>query len=143
MNWFYSLITGFCGAGVCFGALYIICPSGKMEASVKYIISLSFLVVIIALAGVNVKRTNFNFEISKDISVEAKDLQLASAKQVFSLTLENSDINFSKIEVSVDNSETESISINKVTVYSNEGRQKIINALGGSSADFEVEVINE
>ncbi len=142
MNWFYGIVTAFCTAGVCFGALYIICPKGKMERSVKYTVSLCFLTVVIALAGVQVKKADFDFNIDGSAAANTQELQIRSAEYTFSLALTNAGIDFSKIEVLADNSENGSISISKVIVYSAAGRQKILNAIG-KGTEYEVEVRNE
>ena len=97
MNWFKSFVTAFCTAGICFGALFIICPSGKMERSVKYVLSLCFLVIIVAVAGVGIKNANIEFEFDTDTIIETENLDNATAKYVFAEVLRDAKINFKEI----------------------------------------------
>lgn len=143
MNWFYSFITSLCAAGICFGALYIICPSGKMAKSVKYIFSLCFLLIIITTAGVTVKKADFDFDFSAEAQIDTEKTKIATAEYVYGLALKNAGIEFSRITVFTDNLPDGSISISKVLIYSDCDRQRIITALGQAAENFEVEVINE
>ena len=143
MKWFASFITAICAASVCLGALYIICPKGKMEKSVKYIFSLCFLLIIIAAAGMTVKKADFSFTSSYKNTIESKEIEIAAAKYTYGLALKNAGIDFSQILVYTDNLSDGSISISKVIVYSDCDRQRIIAAFGNAAENFEVEVINE
>lgn len=143
MNWFYSFVTAFCATGICFGALYIICPGGKMEKSVKYIFSLCFLLIIITLAGVSVAKADFNIDFSSAQPVNTKETDIAFAKYTFALALQKAEVEFSEITLLTDNSSEGGISITKVIIYSDCERQRILNALGQAAENFEVEVINE
>lgn len=143
MNWFKSLITAICTAGICFGALYIICPIGKMAKSVKYVFSLCFLLIIITVVGVNVKFNTYEFGFENSIKFDNSQTEVATAKSVYELALKNAGIEFSQIEVFTDISEEGDISINKVIVYSACEKEKIVAALTPAAENFEVEVINE
>lgn len=143
MNWFKSIITGFCSAGICFGAIFIICPSGKMEKSVKYVLSLCFLLIIITVVGVGIKTDNIDFNFNNVTSVDITDMENNTAEYTISFALQNAGIEFREISVSKDNSGFDGISCTKVKIYSDCDRQRIIAALGGENHDLEVEVINE
>ena len=97
MNWFNSLITAFCAAGICFGALFIISPTGKMERSVKYVLSLCFLVIIMAVAGVGIKNADLELEFDMETMAELENLDNTTAKYVFSEVLNEAGINFKEI----------------------------------------------
>lgn len=143
MNWFYSFVTSFCATGVCFGALYIICPNGKMEKSVKYIFSLCFLLIIITLAGVTVAQADFSIDFSSAQSVDTSEVDIALAKYTYSLALQKAGIDFSEITVLTDKSTDDCISITKVIIRSDCEKQRVLSALGQAAENFEVEVINE
>lgn len=143
MSWFNSFVTSLCAAGICFGALYILCPEGKMSKSVKYVFSLCFLLIIISVAGITVKKADFNFDLSSEINTDTVDTQIAIAEYTYGLALKIAGIDFSEITVFTDNSDTDSINISKVLIYSDSNRERIITALGEAAKNFEVVVINE
>lgn len=143
MSWFNSVVTAVCAAGICFGAIFIICPNGKMERSVKYVLSLCFLLIIITIAGVGVKVSDFQLDFENTVSVDARELEIAAAQYTIELALKNAGIDFREISVSTDNLSTGGISCTKVKIYTDCDKQRIVNALGGERKDFEVEVINE
>ena len=47
MNGLSLFITSFCGACVLIGALYILCPDSAMSKSIKYALSLVFIISVI------------------------------------------------------------------------------------------------
>ncbi len=143
MSWLKSLITAVCTAGICFGALFIISPTGKTERSVKYVLSLCFLVVIIAVAGVELKMSDFEINFNTDTVIDLKPSNEATAKYVFSSALKNAGIDFKEISVFTDNLENGGISCTKVKIVTDCDRQRVVAALGGEKEGFEVEVINE
>ncbi len=143
MNWFNSLITAFCTAGICFGALFIISPSGRMERSVKYILSLCFLIMVITISGVKMKISNFDINFDTNVSVNVDKLKISTVEYTIALALQNAGIDFREICVSTDNSETDGISCTKVKIYTVCDREKIVSVLGEETKNFKVEVINE
>lgn len=143
MNWFKSFITAFCTAGICFGALFIICPSGKMERSVKYVLSLCFLVIIVAVAGVGIKNADLELEFDMETMVELENLDNTTAKYVFSEVLNEAGINFKEILTFTDNAGKNGISCTKVRIVTDCSKERVISALGGEIEGFEVEVVNE
>lgn len=143
MNWFNSLITAFCTAGICFGALFIISPSGKMERSVKYVLSLCFLIIVITISGVKMKMSDFNIDFNVVSSVDADELKNSATEYTVALALQKAEIDFREIYVSTDNLETDGISCTKVKIYTDCDKQKIVNILGEETENFKVEVINE
>lgn len=143
MNWFNSLITAFCTAGICFGALFIISPSGKMERSVKYVLSLCFLIIVITISGVKMKMSDFDINFNTISSVDADELENSATEYTIALVLQKAGIDFREIYVSTDNLETDGISCTKVKIYTDCEREKIVNILGEETESFKVEVINE
>ena len=143
MNWFNSLITAFCAAGICFGALFIISPTGKMERSVKYILSLCFLIIVITISGVKIKMSDFDINFNTVSSVDTDELQNSATEYTIALALQKAGIDFREIYVSKDILETDGISCTKVKIYTDCDRQKIVNILGEETENFKVEVINE
>ena len=116
-------------------------PEGKFQKSVKYTFSLCFLCCLISSFGVI---GNFNFKIEPKSEGEFVSVGAAaeSGRIVFERALKNSKINFTKIVVLTDKAENGSIFISKVTVVSNEEKQKITDIISADGS-FEVEVINE
>lgn len=137
---FSSFISAFCIGCVVLGVLSVLIPDGKLSKTVSYAFSLSFLCVILSAAVVFGKMS------MPDIDTQSHDfnnerLSAASAQMVFSEALARENINFSKIRVFTDKSETGGINISKVFVYTAESPEKIRSAI--SSDSYEVVVINE
>jgi len=143
MNTLTQLITTFCAACIFIGALYIVCPNGEMNKSVKYILSLAFLLTVITATGITVKKGNFNLEIPQYQAVQSEQLDTASAEYAYAYVLRAADINFSKITVCTDKTNDGSIVISKVIICSDCEETRILQALGEAAKNFEVEVINE
>ena len=143
MKIFSQLIVAFCASSVFIGALYLLCPNGVMSKSVKYILGLTFLLSVIAVAGVTVKTDGFEFKEFEFPSQNTETAQIETARQVYSYALAKEGINFEKIELCTNKAEDGSIIINKIIIYSDSEREKIIEALGEAAQNFEVEIINE
>ena len=84
MSYFTSFITSLCAACIMIGALHMICPDGAMGKSVKYILSLIFIVSVIAAAAFNIRNFDWNTdytvpEIQRDESLEASAARLGIA----------------------------------------------------------------
>ncbi len=143
MNSLTSFFTAFCAGCVLIGALYIICPDGNIGKSVKYVFSLVFLIIIISAANITVKNIDFDFPNIQADTVTNENMQIASAEYIYSYALNKENIKFSKITVCTDKTEDGSIVINKVIIFSNEEKIKIIKALDVLAEVREVEIINE
>ncbi len=143
MNWFASVITAFCTAGVCFGALFIISPTGKTGKSVQYIISLCFLLIIVSVTGFTIKSADFSINFETDYQSQSIATIINTLEHAYALALQRAGIEFEEISVSADISENGRIECTKVIINSAVIRDKIINALGGERENFKVEVINE
>ncbi len=143
MSSFSSFITAFCVACILIGSLYIICPEGKLSKSLKYILSLIFIVIIISSSKLPFINNNIEFDFPKTQDVYFEELQLSSAKYIYSYALKEESINFKEIYFSTDNSPDGSIVINKVIIITDCQKEKVLKALGELSKTREVEIINE
>ena len=135
-----AFITAFCLGCIVIGALYIMIPERKMSKPVSYAFSLAFLCLVLSAAG----RIN-NISVPK-ISESADELNnerlsAAAAQMVFAEALSREGIKFSKITVFTDKSESGSISITKVCVFTAAGYEKVRSVIGSDS--YEVVVVNE
>lgn len=143
MSYFTSFITSLCAACIMIGALHMICPDGAMGKSVKYILSLIFIVSVIAAASFNIQNFDWNTDYAVPEIQSDESLQSASARYVYSAALKSAGINFREITVCTDKSESGSIIISKVIIYSDCDAAKIRVALGAVAENLEVEIINE
>lgn len=143
MNYLTSFLTSFCASCVLIGCLYIICPEGNLSKTVKYILSLVFIVIIISSGTLTFSDIEVEFPNSQVSDGNYQDLQISAARYVYSYTLQAQKINFSEITVCTDKSEDGSIVISKVIIYSDCESEEIIKALGELATDREVEIINE
>lgn len=143
MNFFNTFITAFCTGCLLIGALHLLCPDGAMQKPVKYVLSLVFMLTVIAAASITVKNAKFDTGAFTPTETAGEELDTAAAEYVYAHALESAGINFSKITVCTDKSEDGSIIISKVIVYSDCEKWKITEALGVVAENYEVEVINE
>lgn len=142
MSYISTFLISFCAAAVFIGAFYMLCPDGAMNKPIKYLLSLVFLLSVISVAGITVKKAeiNLDFTISQ---TDAADLQIKNAEYVYAFALKSADIEFTQIEIFTNKEADGSISINKVIVHSGCERQKIIDALKEATKNIEVEVVND
>ncbi len=143
MKIFSQLVVAFCASSVFIGVLYLLCPDGVMSKSVKYILGLCFLVTVIAAAGITVKTNDFRFNEFEFPNETAQNIEIETAKQVYSYALLKAGINFEKIELSTNKVADGSIIINKIIIYTDANREEVIAALGEAAENFGVEIINE
>lgn len=136
-----SFIISFCGSCILLGFLYMLCPSGNMSASVKYIFCLCFVCCVVGTA-VSIPSPDFSyFDEAESYEILTEQNTAVTAQTVFSEALRQQNINFRKIAVDTNKSNDGSIIISKVTVYTDELPQKIYAVIDSDS--YEVEVINE
>ena len=132
----------FCVSAIFIGALIIICPSGQISKSVKYILSLVFSLLVIS----SVLKIDFDLNFTPDknsISSHTEALEVKSAEYVYSHCLKAENIEFSKISVLTNKTDDDRIVISKVLIFSKEDKNKIFLALSAVAQNFEVEIINE
>lgn len=143
MNSIYEFVTVFCSISLLFGGIYILKPTGNTAKTVKYIFSLIFVCVVLT-AIFKIKTVDFNLKSNlQNYELTTDSLTENAIISTFSEALRSSEINFSKITVCTNKNEDGSISISKVTVISDEEKEKIIKALGGENAEYEIEVLYE
>ncbi len=143
MNWVRTIIAAFCASSIFLGALFILCPKGNISASVKYVLSLVFLVSVISAAGIGVKKADFSFNAFSSQEVLTDNFENLNIKLAFEEVLQKNGIGFKEITVFTDKLEAGGISINKVIIRSDCEKEKIIAALGEELKTIEVEVKNE
>lgn len=134
-------ITSFCSSCILLGFLYMLCPSGYMEKSVKYVFCLCFLCCVLGCVT-NLKTIDFSaFKAASDTEIVTERGASVTAERVFAQTLADQNIDFKKITVDTNKLSNGSITISRVTVYSNASAEQVIKAIGSDS--YEVNVINE
>lgn len=135
-----GFVTAFCTGCIALGALYILVPSGNISKAVKYAFALSFLCLVIfsAFKISNISLPEFSTE-NRDFGDEK--MSAATAQIIFSEALTHENINFIKITVFTDKSETGGISISKVLVYTAEPYEKVYSVIGSDA--YSLVVINE
>ena len=99
------------------GALHMICPDGAMGKSVKYILSLIFIVSVIAAAAFNIRNFDWNTDYTVPEIQSDESLEASAARYVYAAALKSAGINFREITVCTDKSESGSIIISKVIIY--------------------------
>lgn len=134
-------ITSFCSACVLLGFLYMLCPTGSMSTSVKYIFCMCLVCCVVG-AVVKLPDIDFSiFEKTESYEILTEQNSAVVAESVFVEALRRQNINFEKITVDTNKTADGDISISKVTVYTNEQPQKIYEVIYSDS--YEVEIINE
>ena len=140
MNALKGFITAFCGGCIALGLISILVPKNNMSKSVKYALSLAFLCVILSvsvgLGSIDMPKFSADGQIFSDERMSA-----ATARMIFAEALAGENINFRKITVFTDKSDSGGISISKVYVYTAEPIEKVGAVIG--SDDYELVVINE
>ncbi|MBO5021515.1 MAG: hypothetical protein J6J13_05695 [Clostridia bacterium] len=140
MNSILSFIISFCVITVILGTLYILCPKGALEKSVKYIF---VLLLVSSLAALIKYVGNIEFNPIKQQNTYSSDqMSVLGARLTFEQALKNAQIDFSKITVCTDKTEDGSIIISEVIVYSAHPHEDIIKIIGNDS-EYEVTVVNE
>ena len=139
MNGIYAFIITFCSVCLMITGLHLLCPSGSLEITVKYILGLVFIVCILtcipSFKGISVK----SYESASQTA--SGELDIKMSELAFKLALKNSGIQFSKITVCTDKSQDGGIIINKVIVHSSHSPEAIRQALGGEAAEYAIEVV--
>ena len=136
-----SFIISFCSSCILLGFLYMLCPSGNMRSSVKYVFCLCFVCCI--LTGIiGMPKADFHaFNSDSDTEIVTEESAAVTAQMIFTQALSDADINFRKIEVKTNKLTDGSITISRVTVYTNESYENITAIIGSDS--YEVVIINE
>ena len=141
MSGFYSFVLAFCTMCAVLGGLGVIIPSGSFANPLKYIFCLCFICVILG-SVISIDKVDFNIlKEREEITVSENGAEIL-ARQTFEEALRRANIEFEKIRVFTDKSESDGIFITEVVVYSHESFSKI-NEIISSDGAYEVRVINE
>ena len=143
MNALNSFITAVCAACVIIGAAYLICPDGNMQKPVKYVLSLVFIAVIISAVPIARVKFDLNFNAYEYREKTEDELLISGAEYVYGSVLKKAGVNFNKITVCTDKTESGGISIIKIAVSTNEPEYKVKEALNAAGVNYEVTVQNE
>ena len=135
-----TFITAFCTGAVLLGVLYILVPKGRIKKAVQYAFCLSFLCIVLS-AAVKLSGSDFPSFKSDNRSFGNDNLSAALAKSVFAAALKENNINYEKITVFTDKTESGGISITKVYVYTAADYRDVKAVIG--SNDYKLVVINE
>ncbi|MBE6728070.1 MAG: hypothetical protein E7562_05425 [Ruminococcaceae bacterium] len=131
--------AAFCTVCIMTGVLYVLCPKGALQQSVKYVFSLIFVVCIMsALPGL--KGISADFLKNENNIVINEEMQNTAIRLTFEVALANSGIEFSKITVCTDKLPDGSIKITKVEVITPELPETVRKVLGGEDCAYTVEV---
>lgn len=143
MSYLTEIVAAFCVVCVFIGALFMLCPEGKLSKSVKYVLSLVFLVSVMSVAGMGRGKINFDFNFNQPVNLQTEQIDNLNLRLGVEELLRKNGINFEEIEVFTDKLENGGISINKVIIRSDCEKEKIFAALADIKDLIEVEVIDE
>lgn len=143
MKIFSQIITAFCVSSIFIGVLFMLVPKGALSKSVQYILSLVFILSLIASAGITAKNTEFKLPQIEMRATDSAPLQIEAARYVYSYALQGAGIDFKEIKIFTTTDSNNSIVINRIEVYSSSEKEKILSALGEAAKNYEVIVINE
>lgn len=143
MSYLTEIVAAFCVVCVFIGALFMLCPEGKLSKSVKYVLSLVFLVSVMSVAGMGRGKINFDFNFNQPVNLQTEQIDNLNLRLGVEELLRKNEINFEEIEVFTDKLENGGISINKVIIRSDCEKEKIFAALADIKDLIEVEVIDE
>lgn len=111
-----ELSTGVCASAVILGAVYVICPNGKMSGPVKYVMGLIMMLCVLSPFFTS----SFSFSRTAeeaDLKISAEGMMTAQTEYVVSELLEDNGISVDKIKVYMDISKNGSISIYRIKLY--------------------------
>ncbi len=141
MSGFSSFVISFCTGCVLLGFLFVLCPTGNMHLSVKYVFCLCFVCCVVG-GIVNIKAPDFSdFERGNTEEVLTEENAAVTSQMVFEEALRQQNINFRKITVKTNKLTNGSIIIDRVTIFTNEDASKILQII--DSDNYEVIIVNE
>lgn len=143
MSFLSSFATAFCASSVFVGALYMLCPDGAINRSVKYILACVFILLVVSAAIPFGDEIDIDFNSYNQENLDTEQLEKSTAWYTYAIALQNADIDFEEIEVCTDKNGDGSIYISKVIIYSECEKSLIEKTLGAEYSNIEVEIINE
>lgn len=139
MKALFDFTASFCAVCIMTGALYMLCPKGALQQSLKYVFGLIFVLCIMsALPGL--KGITASFTTNKENTVINEEMHITAARLTFETALKNNGLEFSKITVCTDKLPDGSIKIIKVEVISPELPETVREVLGGEDCAYTIEV---
>ncbi len=140
MNLFRDFVVSFCTVTVCLGALFLLCPSGKTEKAVRYLLGLATLVCVLGCLPFlkNMKLPQISAQ--TETSLKDSETSLWYMKLVFETALRNNHIEFEEITVCTDISSDSGIEMYQVIVKTSASKEKIEEILGGKNENIIIEV---
>lgn len=143
MSVFRDFVISFCTISVCLGGLSLLCPDGKLEKTLRYVFGLVFLVCLLNLLPVfkNIEIPTIQNETAQLAS--ENELNLHYMELVLRTALTKNGIEFEEITVCTDIPAEDGIEMYKVLVKTSESKEKILEVLGETGANCEIEVQNE
>ena len=143
MNFLSSFATSLCASCVFIGALYMLCPQGAINRSVKYIFALCFILLVVSSALPFSKGMDIDFKEFSQENIQTDKLDEYTAWYTYAIALEKAGVDFEEIEVCTDKTKEGGIYISKVIIYSECEKSQIQKVLGMEHGNIEVEIINE
>lgn len=143
MNYISSVLIAFCVSAVFIGSLFMLCPDGTMSKTVRYMLGICFILSVITAAGFTAPKTNIKLDLSDPKTEANEDILLSCAEYTYGYALQAAGIDYEEILIFTDKSDSDSISITKVSVKTACPREKVLEALGQVAENIEVETENE
>ena len=143
MNGFQSAVCALCAALILIGALCLLTPGGTMGKPVKSVISLVFLISVLAACLPAFRGFSPEIIFRTEAAADAGDLTATNAEYVFREVLQKQDIPFSKITVRTDKTDDGGISISKVIIVTACEEETVRAALDGIGESVEVVIRRE
>lgn len=139
-----SFIASFCVLSILFSASKRIVCDSEMKQITNFVCSLVFLVTLFSYIS-NLKiNSEYTFPSDENVMYDTQDdIYKIVSEPVIGAILEDENIAYEKIAVKTDKSSENGIVISKVTVYSQEDREKIKEAIMTKADVKEVEVVGD
>lgn len=143
MNYISSVLIAFCVSAVFIGSLFMLCPDGTMSKTVRYMLGICFILSVITAAGFTAPKKDVKFDFSHPDTEVNDDILLTCAEYTYGYALQAAGIDYEEILIFTDKTESDSISITKVSVKTACPKEKVLEALGQVAENIEVEIENE
>ena len=136
-----GVVLIFCLLSAFLGVADMLTPDGQTAKMVKFFCALTFLFVLLS-AVPKIDLSPIAVQSSADIQTE--NIYTAAAQPIIAALLKDSGIEYKKITVCTDKTDTDGISINEITVFIEQGdAQKIKELLLKTTTASSVEVVYE
>lgn len=143
MSAFRDFAVSFCTVGIGLGAFILLCPAGKFEKTVRYVLGVVFLICVLSFVPILKSVSMPKISASSNLFAFSESLSVTAFRLTLETALKENQINFKDLTVCTDISENGSIVIYKVVIKTEEPQEKILDILGNSVGNCEVEVQHE